>query len=303
MADTPEDALVVETPADVRTVADEVVKGNCILFVGAGVHSPESEESALDLPMLGGELSKYIAGETGYANDYPKDQVTNLARVSLYAEHKQDFGRPWLIRTIRENVQTGKQPSPMLEALAGLPFRYIATTNYDNFFEQCLFQKKKNPQVVVYNPDRNVATDDYIGDEPGDDPTAERPFFLKMHGHIDKPESMVITDEDYIQFVLRMGDPEGFHPVPRSFHLAFSRLCTIFVGYSLLDYNLRLLFKTLRWGVQPARQPKTYSIDPYPDQIIQKVYPNIQFIVRNVWSFVPMLQAELARRQKKEDVA
>ena len=311
MSNTPEDAVVVDKNlADVGRVAEEVLRGNCILFLGAGVHSAPSNESGqpYDIypekvrPLRGGELSADIAADTGYLNEYPSDQATNLGRVSLYAEHKEGFGRPWLYDTIRDKVQTGKQPSPMLEALTGFGFRFVATTNYDNLIEQCLWRQGKTPQVVVYNKDRNLETDDYIGDRVSDDPTVDRPFVLKIHGDIDKPNSLVVTDEDYIHFVLRMGDPERFHPVPRSFHDAFCRYSTVFIGYSLLDYNLRLLFKTLRWGRHPARQPKTFSVDPRPDWIIRKVYDNIQFIVDDVWTFVPMLQKEIERR-KKENVA
>jgi hypothetical protein len=118
-----------------------------------------------------------------------------------------------------------------------------------------------------------------------------------MHGDIDRPESLVVTDEDYIQFVLRMGDQELFHPVPASFRYGFARFSTLFIGYSLLDYNLRLLFKTLRWQVDNARMPKAYAVDPFPDRIIQDVYDEqlrfVQFIVLDVWSFVPMLYREL----------
>lgn len=307
MSTSPEDAVVVgRSLGDVGKVAEEVIRGNCILFLGAGVHSGPSKDSgqAADVypdpvrPLRGSELSALIADRTEYVTEFPSDQTTNLGRVSLYAEHKEGFGRPWLYDIIRDNVQTGKQASPMLEALTGLGFRFIATTNYDNLAEQCLWRKGKTPQVVVYNKDRNLETDDYIGDRVSDDPTVMRPFVLKIHGDIDRPDSLVVTDEDYIHFVLRMGDPERFHPVPRSFHDAFCRYSTIFIGYSLLDYNLRLLFKTLRWGRHPARQPKTFSIDPRPDWIIRKVYDNIQFVVHDVWTFVPMLQKEVERRKE-----
>jgi len=306
MAETPEEARVIDAnPDEVVRVADEIVKGNCILFLGAGVHSGPSaaSEFAPDVypdeirPLRGGELSAHIARETGYAHEYPDDQTTNLGRVALHAENKlPGFGRTWLYDTIRDKVQTDKRPSPMLETLAGFDFRYIATTNYDNMFEQCLWKRGKMPQIAVYNKKRNDPTLEYIGDRLSDDPTTKRPFVLKIHGDIDRPESLVVTDEDYIHFVLRMSDPEGFHPVPRTFQLPFCRYSTLFVGYSLLDYNLRLLFKTLRWKRDPSQEPKTFSVDPRPDWIIQRVYENIRFIVHDVWTFVPMLQKELARR-------
>jgi hypothetical protein len=66
----------------------------------------------------------------------------------------------------------------------------------------------------------------------------------------------------------------------------------LFVGYSLLDYNLRLLFKTLRWGLDLAKIPRTYSVDREPDPLILNVWQNrkyVTFIAQDVWSFVPEL--------------
>ena len=67
--------------------------------------------------------------------------------------------------------------------------------------------------------------------------------------------SLVITDEDYIQFVLRMTDKEPYHPVPVTMKHYLKRWPTLFIGYSLKDYNLRLLFRTLRWKLDKAKFP------------------------------------------------
>ena len=120
-----------------------------------------------------------------------------------------------------------------------------------------------------------------------------QPFVVKVHGDVQTPESIVITDEDYIQFVLRMSDKEPYNPVPLTYRFFFTKWPTLFVGYSLLDYNLRLLFKTLRWKIDPSVVPDTYSVDLSPDPLIVDVYYNrqryINFITQDVWTFVPSL--------------
>jgi hypothetical protein len=301
MSELPPNTVVVEsTRDDVRAVAAEIRSGNCILFLGAGVHSRPPEGSGFcytnqDRPLRGGELATELAGLSGYDKEY--GDTGNLGRVSLYCEMKKGFGRARLIEEIRSRVQTDKSASPALHGLASLNFRYVATTNYDQLVEDAFRQAGKKPYVSVYNKSRFQPTEDYVGDKGVYEPTSKRPFVLKIHGDIDRPESLVVTDEDYIHFVLRMGDQELFHPVPASFRYGFARLSTLFIGYSLLDYNLRLLFKTLRWQVDNARMPKAYAVDPFPDRIIQDVYDEqlrfVQFIVLDVWSFVPMLYREL----------
>jgi hypothetical protein len=78
-----------------------------------------------------------------------------------------------------------------------------------------------------------------------------------------------------------------------TFRFFFMKLKTLFVGYSLVDYNLRLLFKTLRWQLDKAQIPDTYSVDLYPDPLILDVWQEqrryVKFLAEDVWNFVPDL--------------
>ncbi|HEX8157109.1 MAG TPA: SIR2 family protein [Solirubrobacteraceae bacterium] len=187
---------------------------------------------------------------------------------------------------IASAVDAGKEPSPMLSALARLDFPLVITTNYDGLFERALRNAGKQPRVSVYKPDDEPTTD-------YDNETAQSPVIYKLHGDIAHPESLVVTDEDYIQFVLRMSDKEPYDPIPLSLKHFLKRWTTLFIGYSLLDYNLRLLFKTLRWRIDPAKVPATYSVDLQPDALILDVWQSqrryVKFIAQDVWSFVPQL--------------
>jgi hypothetical protein len=91
--------------------------------------------------------------------------------------------------------------------------------------------------------------------------TAPSPVIYKLHGDIAHRESLVVTDEDYIQFAMRMGDKDPYDPIPLSLKFYLTGSTTLFVGYSLLDYNLRLLFKALRWKIEAANVPDMYSED------------------------------------------
>ncbi len=305
LTELPLGARVVEAvPEDVRAVAQKIRTDRCILFVGAGVHAAPPADSRWKYsesqrPMRGGELATHLAEQSDYSDHYPDETARNLGRIALYCDIHRNYGREWLVREVRRKVHSGKRPSPAVRALAELDLAFFATTNYDQLLEDALRSHHKRPCVSTYHKDSKAQTDDYVGDKT--DPTPEEPFLLKFHGDIDQPESLVITDEDYIDFLLRMGDKEPFNPVPPVFRYAFARYTTIFVGYSLLDYNLRLLFKTLRWNVDKARMPKTFAVDPYPDRLIRDVYDDrdrfVQFIVRDVWSFVPMLYREVTGRE------
>jgi hypothetical protein len=282
-------------------VISKVSKGECILFMGAGVHYPPPSGSPYDYPVenqppLGSALAERLAKETNFSEIFPNDSVRNLQRVSLHYELTK--GRNALVNKINESVDKNKKPSPILNGLAELDFRLIGTTNYDRLFEKALYSAQKDPVICVYNKERNVSTMDYQDSVP--DP--QRPFLFKIHGCVDAGKSIVITDEDYIEFVMRMNDKGLYNPIPETFSYYLKKWPTLFIGYSLIDYNLRLLLKTLRWVGDQASIPNTYSVDPYPDNMIYKIYSHpkgfVHFFVQDVWTFVP----ELYRRIKGKDL-
>lgn len=288
---------------------DEIVKavasGKCILFMGAAVHSAPPEDSAYvypeaERPPVGSALSRRLAENSDFATDMPDEDVRSLQRVAQYFELAKE--RSNLVKEVKDAVVTGKRPSPVVRALAELNFPIVITTNYDRLFETALREVAVNPKdpfVSHYQTNENVATVDFPFDEEFSE---ARPFVFKMHGDIEHPESIVITDEDYIHFILRMSNSGVYDPIPKTLQVQFKRWPTLFIGYSLKDYNLRVLFRTLRWKVDRAGFPRTYSIDLYPDPLIKTVWGDrgrfVSFIAQDVWTFVP----ELYRRIKNKEM-
>ena len=282
---------VTEAGGVIGDIANAVEKGHCILFLGAGAHAGPPPESSYSYPEeqrppIGKALSKRLADACELLKDYPHESVTDLQRVSLFFQIAKS--RRLLVDAIKVAVEEGKKPSPALHALAALDFPLVVTTNYDRLFDRALRAAGKEPFSSVYSPERQP-TVDYEGATP----TPDQPFVWKIHGDLGNPDSIVVTDEDYIEFVLRMSDPDPYDPVPPTFNYFFKKWTTVFVGYSLVDYNLRLLFKTLRWKIDKARIPDTYSIDRDPDPLIFAVWHNqqqyVKFVAQDIWTFVPAL--------------
>ncbi len=278
-------------------IAQQVKKGECILFLGAMASAPSPKGSKFEYangPPGGAELSRRLAAKC----DYPDEDKSNLQRVSLYFEHCPNRSRKDMVQAvINEVAPRGIVPSPALHMLAALPFRIIITTNYDHLFDTALRDAKtradvrKDPLVRIYGGPEGEAP------EPVPlDPSEERPILLKLHGDIDKPDSIVITEEDYIEFIRRMS-VSHHHPIHEYIRARMKTWPTLFIGYSLKDYNLRLLFRTLRWNVDKSFIPLSYSVDPSPDNLIVSVWQNgtdkiVSFIVEDLWEFVPLLYKE-----------
>jgi hypothetical protein len=286
-------------------MASKVKLGECILFLGAGIHAPPPEDSSYvypeeHRPLLGTGLAEKLAAICDYEAMFPDDPCLDLQRVSLCLEITKD--RKKLVDCLDEYLTVGKKPSSALVMLARLPFKIFVTTNYDGLLESALRDFGKKPAVFVYNPKPDKPTPDLSVD-----PKVEEPLLFKMHGTLehDHRSSIVITDEDYINFIQRMSDQESFHPVPQTVRYRMKQWPTFFVGYSFRDYNLRLIFRTLRWHIDKADFPVSFSVDRDPDPLTLEVWQNemkfVTFIAQDLWNFVPWLYKEVCGKEYKNE--
>ena len=281
-------------------VAKRVSSGRCILFLGSAIHAPSPPGCDYcyekdECPPIGDQLSLFLATKC----DYPFHDRDNLQRVSWYHEVKNKFKIP-LVDDIRTAVHDNRRPSSVLRGLVRLRFPIVITTNYDQLYEQALDAIAQESGLPAANYDKSI----YARNDPSvpyrirtrdcaQNPSPDRPFVLKIHGDIDAPDSIVITDEDYIQFVLRMRDKHPFHPLGKNLLAKLVEWPTLYIGYSLQDYNLRLLFRSLRIKLGPGQVQPNYSIDLQPDVLIRDAWENqkryIKFVQKNLWDFVPDL--------------
>src|SRR5437588_5043393 len=204
---------------DLKYIEDRILRHQCVLFLGSAIHVPPPPELTQysypkeKAPPIGSQLSKYLAEKS----EYPAQDWWNLQRVAQHFESKTK-SRFRLVEEIKNAVHVGREPSPTLRMPADLDVHIVTTTNYDHLYEQALDLKAEEEkstgqtvthyQVSVYSPN-NTTKSKTVDCLPNPDP--KLPYVLKIHGDIDRPESIVLTDEDYIQFVLRMSDKQPFH--------------------------------------------------------------------------------------------
>ncbi len=292
---------VVTARRVLETLTGYVAREECILFLGAAIHAAPPEDSTYvypeaQRPAMAGKLTKLLGQECGFEKKFPEEPLT-LMRVALCYEMTPGLGRSRLVDSLSNHLQDGKTASRAVEMLAQLPFRIYVTTNYDRLLEDALRTvANKDPTVIIYNPDPKQETQPVSRE-----PTAQQPLLLKMHGDLSKRESIVITDEDYITFVQRMSDKDPLHPVPMLVRYRMQMWPTLFLGYSLRDFNLRLLFRTLRWRVDPAAYPPAFSVDRNPDPLILKVWQDqrqiVTFVSEDLWSCVPWLADRILEKE------
>ncbi len=264
----------------VETLADSLRRGECLPFLGAGIGLDES--APLDLPR-GWELTKIMIEKIGLK----WHEQDRLATAAFYYEFFRG-GRQALNRLlVREIANPAIQPSLAMRnfmqvlRIAEVSDRrtVVATTNYDRHFEQAYEdQFHVSPAIIVYqgawNPlDRNrIHLNIGLNGEldaygTGWYPTKPTTLY-KIHGCISQAagnlQNLVITEEDYINFLansLASHNPE--RRLLAHFTARLQRARILFIGYSLEDWNFRVLFKST--AEQREDGEFSYAVQFYPE--------------------------------------
>jgi hypothetical protein len=128
--------------------------------------------------------------------------------------------------------------------LASLPLPVFLTTNYDDFMTQALREKLKDPKPEVCRWNQSPAIrGERVVLTAGLVPTPASPVVFHLHGRLAVPESLVLTEDDYVDFLVAISrDPKL---LPHQIKKALAGASLLFIGYRLADWNFRVLHRGL----------------------------------------------------------
>ncbi len=233
--------------------------GKCTPFLGAGA-------SQGVLP-LGSQIARDWAKEFGY----PLDDDGNLARVATYLAVQYDAMYP-KETLLKKWFQNPKQPDFTNPAephatLASLPLPMYMTTNYDPFMTQALKAAGKKPRRELCKWNNFIKDTPSIFDkDPGFEPSVEEPVVFHLHGHDEFAESLVLTEDDYLDFLVSISKDDQL--LPHQVRRCLAGTSLLFVGYSLSDWSFRVLFRGLVTSVEQSlrRISVTVQMPPASEQ-------------------------------------
>jgi hypothetical protein len=289
-----------------QDVADELFEGNVIPFLGAGANlcgRPEdatwSVGQAEYLPNAH-ELAFYLAERFRYPVDDQRDLdrvADDLARVSQYVAVQRGSRR--LYTELHRIFSAVFQPSPLHRFFARLPallrekgsshpYQLVVTTNYDDALESAFVEADEEFDLVWYIAEGEGRRGKFMHQAPRADAVViERPnecidltpeqrsVILKIHGDVDRSDieepggdSFVITEDDYIEFLTHSTDPANLIPVGLLDRMKESAF--LFLGYSLRDWNLRVILYRL-WREQRLGS-QSWAIQRHPMSFERKFW-------------------------------
>lgn len=323
-------------PEHWRLIVRRIYKGLCVPFLGAAVNIGSEEYNYPGLPLGQHVAQRLVAARIGAENVDPKllAQVTmhpslknsarykdlaqtslrNLARVSLLAEFGTDFGD--FMQDLRKILPDQTcPPSPLLRILSGLPFDLIVTTNYDRLLERACEERNRDYKRVVqpiqgFDKDTwqpfNDALADYFAQQRQKELSERGVVIYKIHGTFDEQNgedksSIIITEEDYIQFLAVIGkDMQGVPPVITS---KMVRATLLFLGYSLEDWDFRTIFKGHIEGLTRREQNKSFAIQKDPPRFWEEFWKakNVVIYDVDVYEFAHELEERFENYRQNPD--
>ncbi len=273
------------SPRHYFLVAKRMLEGAVVPFLGAGANlcgRPDGpwEPGSGFLPS-GSELAAALASEV----HYPDPDDRDLMRISQYV-HSVLGWKP-LYQYVRAPLDVVSAPTALHTFLArlagtlgelGVPRQVILTANYDDALERA-FDALGEPYDLIWYEAQAERPDcgRFIHGLPGGpapillpnqyvelDPD-QRTVIVKLHGAMVRADasrdSYVITEDDYIRYLTRSDIAAQLPAVLRQ---RITERHLLFLGYSMRDWNLRVVLERLAgsgvlanqsWSVQ--REPPT----------------------------------------------
>lgn len=130
-------------------------------------------------------------------------------------------------KILKENIKDVSVDAPLSEAIFDINPVHIITTNYDTLLESSKNEFCEQYQVIVHDKDLLKAE--------------KSKYIIKMHGDINDLDTIILKEEDYLNYSQE-------HILLELFVKSLLVDHTIlFLGYSLNDYNIKLIISWLNY--------------------------------------------------------
>lgn len=207
------------------------------------------------------ELEDYLKGDlrTQYAAFLPPALLNNSTSLDT------------LINAIGQK-RWQEDPSEAHKVLAEFPLSVYITTNTNNLLSTALTEAGKDPQVLLCPWNDYIEQLDSIFErEPDYQPTPERPLIYHLFGRMDDPETIVLTEDDYFDFLI--GVTRNKDLIPSAVRRALADTALLFLGFQVDDWQFRVLFRSIlsqQGGERRGRYPHiAVQIEPEEGRILE----------------------------------
>lgn len=219
--------MLIKKNLDIEAILEAMNRDHLVLFVGAGVSANSN------LPSWTGLVKEFATG-LGINREIRSDDFLKIPQYYYNQRGKNEY-----LKKIIEIFDTPLSPNKIHDYILKFKPRHIITTNYDNLIEQAI--------------EKNFMFYDSVKEDLDLPYSSNGRMLIKMHGDLSK-KNIVLKEDDYLNYSTE------FKLIESYVKSIFINNTVLFVGYSLQDYDLKLILKNLQ-GILGDHFQKAYLID------------------------------------------
>lgn len=207
------------------------------------------------------QVAQYLA--VNQDPQFPRDELLEYLRLELLRRHSADLpadaqqAKLYDLFVTLSGIQRAKGVPDIYAILAAQPFPIYITAAPDNLLSEALRAVGRDPQVEIcrWNEDIEALPSIYDANrEPNYQPTAVRPLVYHLFGTINEPDSLVLTEDDYFDFLIGVSLNKDLIPI--AVRRAFADTTLLFLGFRLDDWSFRVLFRSIMQQEGSGRRKK-----------------------------------------------
>ena len=142
-------------------------------------------------------------------------------------------------------LRQASDPAEPHRVLARLPLPIYITTDPSSLLEKALAAAGKEPQVELCRWNEHVEVLPSIyDDEPNYRPDAQRPLVYQLFGSIQEPDSVVLTEDDYFDYLI--GVTSNKELIPGVVRRALAEPAPLVLGFSMDEWDFRGRVRIIR---------------------------------------------------------
>jgi hypothetical protein len=235
--------------------------------------------------------------------NYPGNNRNDLPRISRFIEARSrslkaphsrllTLYKDEMLERVKKEERAKYKNAPLTDVITDLardyfeidheaPHRVLAdlknisvylTTTPDNFMAEALTYRGRTPRRVPILWQEGDA-------EPAEyqmlDGTPEKPLVWHLYGFAPKSSSLVLTEDDHLDF-LRFISRDAWR-LPAKLRSTLTEATLLFLGFNLRDLDFRILFKGVISQIQP-RAGRVAVLQIQPDKSHEEKMEDLQFI-------------------------
>jgi hypothetical protein len=212
---------------------------------------PLTENTVEELP----QVAQYVAAQIG-GSSAARIELLKFIKARLLENFARELPPDAPARPLKDLLPLLGAARRQADAqdpyyvLAKLPFPIYINTSPDNFLESALIEAGRTPQTLYFpwRADLQTRLENIRAAKALTPPDPDHPLLYYLFGTIQEPDSLVLTEDDYFDFIMWVNKTDAPAPIADPIQAAWNGSALLFLGFQLTDWNFRLLFRSILNG-------------------------------------------------------